>query len=299
MMTTMYYSRLAMSSLKRGARLGVIMTNKSDNTPDSPMNRFGAELRRYRKHLGLSQGRLGQRLGLTQGMVSHLERGTRSPTQDHAENLDRIFNLSEKKYFSGLYRYIAEPAAGPAWFTDWAEEIDPRARVIRSWDPLLIPGLLQTEAYAWHIFNAEPEMTPEEVQRCVAARTRRREILNHDSPPSLLALIGEGVLHQQVGGGEVMHAQLEYLLELAQQPNVTIQIVDSDCLPGKLGAFMIAQLPDGEPDAILADSSARGFGVVDPDLVRSVWKRYDAIRTWAYPGNVSLKMIREVNQQWT
>ena len=90
-----------------------------------------------------------------------------------------------------------------------------------------------------------------------------------------------------------------YLLEIARRPTVSIQIVGSECLTGLMGAFMIAELPDGQPDAIHADSSAEGQVTTDRDSVTAIWKRYEAIRLWAYPEHMSLKMIEDVRQEWT
>jgi hypothetical protein len=95
-----------------------------------------------------------------------------------------------------------------------------------------------------------------------------------------------------------MREQLEYLQQVAQWPNVTVQIVGPGALPGMAGGLMIATLPGGEMDTIQAESQAEGRVSADPDLVRSVWRRYDAVRSWAYRKDVSLEMIREVTQQW-
>nr|WP_239089905.1 DUF5753 domain-containing protein [Sphaerimonospora thailandensis] len=181
----------------------------------------------------------------------------------------------------------------------WVDEIEPAALVLRSWDPLLIPGLLQTESYAQHIFSREPWITPEEVDARVQARMQRRQILDSDSPPMLLVLMDAGVLRRRVGGPEAMREQLDFLLEVGSRPAVSIQVVDPECLPGLAGAFMIAELPNGEPDTVHVDSPAEGQVTTDHEIVTSIRKRYEAIRLWAYPEHVSLRMIEEVKHEWT
>ncbi|MFC0865480.1 Scr1 family TA system antitoxin-like transcriptional regulator [Sphaerimonospora cavernae] len=96
----------------------------------------------------------------------------------------------------------------------------------------------------------------------------------------------------------LMHEQLGYLLEVAERSNVTVQIVDPGCVTGLIGAFMIAELSGGEPSAIHADSAAEGLVSATPELVSSIWNRYESIRSWAYPEHVSLNMIKEVMAQW-
>lgn len=264
----------------------------------SPQARFGAELRRLREEAGLSQQAVAVRLGCTQTQVSRLEQALRTPQREQAEILDRLFGLSEKGHFANLYRRMGSRPGAPGWFMGWVEEIEPNARVLRSWDPLLVPGLLQTEPYAREIFAREPRITPAEVEARVQARLLRQQILDSDDAPSLLALIDAGVLRRPVGDAALMRQQISFLLEVAQRPAVSIQLVDPACLPGLMGAFMIAELTNG-PTTIHAESSAEGQVSTDPAVVTSVLDRYEAIRLWAYPEHVSLRMIKEVEQEWT
>ncbi|GAA1271917.1 helix-turn-helix transcriptional regulator [Sphaerisporangium rubeum] len=265
----------------------------------TPVARFGAEMRRFRESLSLSQDALAARLGCTQTQVSRLEQGSRRPHRDHAVILDRVFGLSDKGYFAMLHRRILSHPEGPRWWLDWPEEIEPRAKVIRSWDPLLVPGVLQTEAYARCLLSREPQVDPDEVERRMHARLQRRAVLDRTSPPLFVTLMDEGVLHRRIGSPEVMREQLTFLMEVADRPNVTVQVVDPACVSGLLGAFMIAQLPNGEPDTIYADSPAEGLLTSESEVVSTLWSRYELIRAWAYPEHVSLQKIQDVMHQWT
>ncbi len=275
------------------------MADEPPLTPGLPRVRFGTEMRRLREAAQLSQAAVASRLGCTQTQVSRLEIAKRTPSKSDAEKLDHIFGLTDRQYFVGLYRRIISRPGGPGWFLGWVDEIEPSALVLRSWDPLLIPGLLQTEPYARELFLREPRITAHEVEERVQARMQRRQVLDRDDPPLLLVLIDEGVLRRRVGSPDVMREQLGYLLEAASRPAVSIQVVDPLCLPGLAGAFMIAELPNGGPETIHADSPAEGHVSTDHDLVTSIRNRYEAIRLWAYPEHVSLRMIEEVKQEWT
>ncbi|GAA3806448.1 helix-turn-helix transcriptional regulator [Sphaerisporangium flaviroseum] len=266
--------------------------------PGSPRARFGAEMRRLREAAQLSQAAVASRLGCTQTQVSRLEAATRTPSRSDAERLDRLFGSGDSSYFASLRQRIVAGNGGPTWFRGWVEEVEPSAHVLRSWDPLLVPGLLQTEAYARAIFSLEPQITPEEVEERVEARMRRRRVLERENPPLVLVLIDAGVLRRQVGEAEVMRGQLEHLLAAAERPTVSIQIVDPGCLPGMAGAFMIAELPDGQPDTVHADSPVQGQITDDREFVLSIRKRYEAVRLWAYPEHVSRKMIEGVKREW-
>lgn len=268
--------------------------------PGSPRVQFGAELRRLREAAELSQAAVAARLGCTQTQVSRLEKATRTPSRSDAEKLDMLFGRANGVSFTRLHeRIIAQPGS-PTWFRSWAEEIEPTLVVLRSWDPLLVPGLLQTEAYARQIFSMEPRAVPEEVEERVEARMRRRRrLLERKDAPLIFVMFDAGVLHRRVGGPEVMREQLDYLLEAAAHPSVHIQVVDPECLPGLAGPFMIAELPNGQPDVISSDSPTQAQITTDLDLVTSIWERYEIIRLWAYPERVSLKMIEEARREWT
>ncbi|MEV6155910.1 helix-turn-helix transcriptional regulator [Nonomuraea sp. NPDC052129] len=261
--------------------------------------RFGAEMRRLREAAELSQAAVASRLGCTQTQVSRLEKATRTPSRSDAERLDQLFGMAEGVSFTHLYQRITAQPGSPIWFRNWAEEIEPTLVVLRSWDPLLIPGLLQTEAYARHIFSMEPRATPDGVKERVEARMRRQRILDRGRPPLVSVLFDAGVLHRRVGGPEVMREQLDRLLEVAAHPSVFIQVVDPDCLPGLAGPFMIAELPNGQPDVISSDAPAQAQITADLDIVTSIRERYEAIRIWAYPERISLKMIEEARHAWT
>ncbi|MFI7454947.1 helix-turn-helix domain-containing protein [Nonomuraea sp. NPDC049714] len=267
--------------------------------PESPRVRFGAELRRLREAAELSQAAVASRLGCTQTQVSRLEKATRTPSRSDAERLDMLFGTSAGVSFARIYQWITAQPGSPIWFRNWAEEIEPTLLVLRSWDPLLIPGLMQTEAYARHIFSMEPRVTSDEAEQRVEARMRRQRILDREKPPLISVLFDEGVLHRRVGGPEVMREQLDHLLEVAAHPSVFIQVVDPECLPGLAGAFMIAELPNGRPDVISSDAPAQAQITADPDIVTSIWERYEAIRLWAYPERVSLQMIEKARSAWT
>ncbi|MFF0247711.1 helix-turn-helix domain-containing protein [Streptosporangium sandarakinum] len=267
--------------------------------PGSPRMRFGAEMRRLREEAQLSQAAVAARLGCTQTQVSRLEAATRTPSRSDAERLDRFFGLEGATSFTRLYHRILAKPGSPAWFMSWAEEIEPNALVLQSWDPLLVPGLLQIESYARHVLKHSVRITAEELEERVRMRMRRGQILDREAPPLFTALIDEGVLHREVGDAGVMREQLDHLLEMAQRPVISVQVVDPKCLAGMSGAFMIAELPNGQPDMIHADSSVQGQVTGDYEFVVSVRNQYEALRRCAYPERMSLKMVEEARRTWT
>ncbi|WP_037970390.1 helix-turn-helix domain-containing protein [Streptosporangium amethystogenes] len=275
------------------------MSDEIPPDPGSPRARFGAEMRRLREAAQLSQSAVGRRLGCTQTQISRLESATRTPSKSDAERLDALFGTDGSTYFVDLREYIVARHGGPVWFMSWTKEVEPFAITMRSWDPLLVPGLLQIESYARHVLSYSARIAPDELEERVQARMQRREVLDKEDSPLFTALIDEGVLHRRVGSIEVMREQFDHLLEMAKRPTISIQVVDPQCIAGMSGAFMIAELPGGQPDTIHADSSVQGQVTTEYEFVVSVKSQYEAIRRWAYPEHMSLKMIEEARQGWT
>ncbi|GAA3827414.1 helix-turn-helix transcriptional regulator [Sphaerisporangium flaviroseum] len=262
----------------------------------SPVQRFGRELARVRKEAGLSQVRLAAHLGVSASLVGHIEIGDRNPRADLAARCDTVFKTGD--LFSHLCRNIASPS-GPLWFVRWLDEIEPRARVLRSWDPLLIPGLLQTEEYARAVFDGGRAAPEEEIEEKVLARMQRKKILDREKPPQIWVLIDEWVLRRPLGNAKVMREQLDYLMDITDRRHVTVQVVpfDSPCTDGLLSSFTIAELSDA-PTAVSIESAGKGEVSSEHDLVSDIWGQYDRLRAQAYRPNDSLAKIREARAQW-
>ncbi|MFC6081854.1 helix-turn-helix domain-containing protein [Sphaerisporangium aureirubrum] len=275
------------------------MSDEAYCDQESPRLRFGVELRRFREEAELSQAAIAARLKVTQTHVSRLEMGKRTPQLSQAETLDRVFGLGERGYFVKLRERITERAAGPGWYMRWVEEIEPEAVVLRSWDPLLVPGLLQTPAYARCLFSAAPDATPDEIESRVQARMRRKMILDRERPPVIWITIDEWVLRRPIGDVAVMREQLDYILEVVQRHNMNIQVVpgDAPCLAGLSSGFVLAQLPDRRM-IVSVESAGRGEVSADHELVARLWGYYDKIRSEACSARTSLKMIKDVRNLW-
>ncbi|WP_326637945.1 helix-turn-helix transcriptional regulator [Streptosporangium sp. NBC_01755] len=189
----------------------------------SPVAFFGFELRRYRQEAGLSQEKLAKLIGYSLGTVSMVETGRRPPTEDFVKRCDEALGVGGA--LIRIKEMIDNVAAQlPAWFRPWAE-IEQAAESLRTWQPLLVPGLLQTADYARSIFSGGPRASAESVERDLAARLDRQLILEREDPPMLWVVLDEGILSRLVGSRPTMAGQLDYLLEMACRPHVTIQIL--------------------------------------------------------------------------
>jgi transcriptional regulator with XRE-family HTH domain len=151
---------------------------------------FSEELRRPRSAAGLTQDQLAERVGYSPSLVAHVETGSRAPSLDFARRGDEA--LGTGGILARLQPFVRSEAY-PAWFRDWVE-IEREAVSLRWFEPLLIPGLLQTEEYARAVLAAAHPASPEdEVERLVSARMDRQAILDQAEPPLLWVILDEGV----------------------------------------------------------------------------------------------------------
>lgn len=272
------------------------MSAKPDVLPAiSPEVAFGCELRRLREAEGWSLDAFGARVGYSGTMIGYFERAKRSVPETFATRAEEVLGLNGE--LVALWKEI-NPKAAPKWFRQWPK-IESQALLIRTWEPLVMPGLLQTEEYARALLHAEPGASNEQVKEMLRARMTRQTIFERADPPMYVAVIDEGVLHRPTGGKAVMRAQLEHLMTLMDHPKITIQVVPLEvgATPGLLGGFAIAQ-PLSGPDTAYLESASSGQVTDRVDEVRAINVRFDAIRAWAHPVHVTRDVVRELIERY-
>jgi transcriptional regulator with XRE-family HTH domain len=185
------------------------------------------------------------------------------------------------------------------WFRPWAE-VEREAIALRSYEPLLVPGLLQTEGYARAMLRVGGLLPPDEVEQIVIGRLTRQEILTGPRPPQLVVVIDEVVLRRLLADRAVMREQLEHLAAVAEGSYVQVRVIPAD-VPwhtGLAGPFVLARLEDGTELAYL-DNQLRGQILSDRSDIASLGKRWESITGEALPRRPSIELIREVAKTWT
>ncbi|WP_052423059.1 DUF5753 domain-containing protein [Nonomuraea candida] len=272
------------------------MSTETVTQPEEPPELvFGRELRRLRLARGWTLDVLGARVGYSGTMVGYFELAKRPVPEAFVATAEEALGLQGE--LAVLWKEI-NPKHTPKWFRQWPK-IEKAALAIRTWEPLVMPGLLQTEAYARSLLSAEPGATAEQVEEMVRARLERQSLFEGATPPMYAAVIDEGVLRRPIGGGKVMREQLERLLVLAAHPKFVIQVVPVGvgATPGLLGGFAIAQLPHGHDTAYL-ESASHGQVTDRVEEVRAISLRFDAIRAWAHPRHITEGIIRETAERY-
>lgn len=258
---------------------------------------FAKELRRAREAKGLSQETVANALYVSASLVAKWENGSRTPQPGVVNRLMEVLDASEV-----LVRLLDELVSLELvedWFREWVS-YEQSATSLRTYEPLLVPGLLQTPDYMRAVLRSGTSLTGEEIEQQVTARLARQEILSREQPPQLIAIVDEGVLRRPVGGDVVMHEQLAHLAEIADHPRVRVQVIplSTGMYEGLRGPFVLADF-DGTSDAVYLDTAYRGVVVERAHEVAAVKRIWESLSSEALPRQQSLDLMVEAAQTWT
>lgn len=256
---------------------------------------FADLLAAYRKEAGWTQAEAAQRFTMSKSLYQKIEACDRKPQRDMADRGDELFELHG--VFARIYKDIlTEPH--PAWFGPRVEYED-RATAITDWEMRGIPGLLQTEAYARTVTRAGmPYAAPDVIERYVASRMERQEILSRDNPPKLWVAIAEGVARQLVGGPDVMAVQLDHLIASADAPGIVFQILPFTAAdaPGVEGPASLLEF-DGHPPVAYLEGWGTGRIVEDPTEVDGIAAGLNMIKSCGLSPSESKVLLTKIRAE--
>ncbi|MEV7553865.1 helix-turn-helix transcriptional regulator [Amycolatopsis sp. NPDC089917] len=199
---------------------------------------LGSQLRRMREDAGITRQEAGYSIRGSESKISRLELGRVGFKERDVADLLTMYGMTdpgERQQFLDMVKESNEPGwwrrygdLMPSWFNDLVGLEEAAAR-IQVWEPLYVTGLLQTEDYARAIMShGRKDMVNEQIDRRVALRMRRQKMLSRPDAPRLWLVLDESVLHRPIGDREILKGQLDYLLEMIQQPNISVQILPFD-----------------------------------------------------------------------
>jgi transcriptional regulator with XRE-family HTH domain len=254
---------------------------------------FARQMRKERLAHGWPLAELGRRTGFDPAHLGRVESGRRPPTEAVAAALDGVFP-SRRGWFTDWLSESREWAEIPATFRSWPDYED-RAATIRTWNPGILGGLVQTEDYARALITAQPGVTPEVTNARLATRAeRQRRVLDRPgNPPSVWVVADELALYRQVGTTAVMATQMRRLAEIAAMPLVTLTVMPAIAHAANASGFVLAD------DAAWCEHMAAGGVYTDPQIVTRLAQRFDSLRAESYRASESLAMIDRMAELWS
>ncbi|MEV4760907.1 helix-turn-helix transcriptional regulator [Micromonospora sp. NPDC049559] len=223
---------------------------------------LGAQLRRLRETKGVSREAAGWEIRASESKISRMELGRVSFKERDVADLLRLYGVAEDERASLLA--LARDANNPGWWHRYADllpswfqsylGLESAASLIRTYEVQFVPGLLQTPDYARAvILLGHTHADSEEIERRVALRMARQEVLTRPNAPQLWVVVDEALLRRPIGGLGVMRAQIAALLEATKLPNVRLQVIPFDAggHAAAGGAFTLLRFPDQDlPDVV-------------------------------------------------
>jgi transcriptional regulator with XRE-family HTH domain len=259
-------------------------------------------LRHYRTAAGLTPEELGARIYLSASQIRKVEDGTRTPTEALTQACESLPELNTHGALTTLREILKDHLrhrAYPGWFQAWPDH-ESHARRLRDFELAVVPGLLQTEAYARAILSTRVGATKEELDDAVAARLARQHILEREQPPELWSLIDEAALRRTVGSPEIMASQIAFLAIAARRPHIALQVIplSAGAHEGMRGGpFVLADFANS-PSLGYQDTALTGQIVEGANQVEVLATTWDTLRLEALPRSASHDLVEEVARTW-
>ncbi|MEU3168509.1 helix-turn-helix transcriptional regulator [Streptosporangium sp. NPDC006930] len=247
------------------------------------LRRLSRELRTLRATTGLTTEAAAEQLGWSRSKLNRFETGKIAPAPGDVAAICHLYCVETAT--TEAMMQLTREVARRGWWTAYSDvftgsyvEFEAAARTIRHWEPLLIPGLLQTPEYAREIIRAgHPDRSDIELARRVDARMQRKTSL-FGAHTTLHALIAEGALRHPVGAPDTMARQLGDILQAMEQPNITVQVLPLEvgAHGGMEGTFSVL-LFDDDPDLGYAECPAGEVYVEDSEQVKQLMLTFERL----------------------
>ena len=286
----------------------------ADNpSPAVQRRRLRAELRRARQEAGLTQDQVSTALEMSLSKVIRIEAGTVGVSANDLRALLGLYHVTDPDEVASLLT-LARAGRERPWQSAYRDIASPRllqfieleapASVSRNFQPLMIPGLLQTEEYARIMLGQLKADLPDEgIDSLVEVRMRRQELIDRDDSPLLFFILDEAATRRLVGGRDLMRRQLRRLTELAGRPRITIEVVpfSAGAHEGMQGSFIIQEFPDPNDDDVLYLEGPEGELIShdDPELILRYRERFEGLRGLSLGPQGSLAFLNELADRLT
>jgi transcriptional regulator with XRE-family HTH domain len=268
---------------------------------------LGRQLQALREKAGLSYQQAADAIYASEWTLRRIEAGKGALKPLNIKSLLVTYGITDVREIDAFLA-LARDASRPGWWhsygdalPDWftvAVGLEESAALIRAYQPQVVPGLLQTEAYVRAIttasFPSEPE---EESERRVALRLARQDLLKRPAPPEYWIVLEETVLRRPIGGLDVMRGQVEYLIECTTRPNITLQVLpfSAGWHPAMYGMFNLFRFPDDAiPDVVYSEGLTSAYYLNKPEETSKYTEALDRMAAVAATPDQTISILREI-----
>ncbi|MGW5676333.1 helix-turn-helix domain-containing protein [Streptomyces sp. NPDC003860] len=270
------------------------MEDDVPQAPLTPVEQFGLHVREMRTARKMGVRGLGTAIGCSGAYVSKVENAKLVPNAKFAQGCDRVFGTGTM-----LTKQLQQALEGdhPTWFEPYTQQ-ERKASQILDFSTMFVPGLFQTPNYARALYRASaPRLATSAIESRLAARMRRHEILDRDTPPEVWVILYEACVRTLVGSRQVMAQQLERLAQEAEAPNITIQFVPFSVVPAIGTSFTLLTFDRGHT-ALHVEGPHGGRPLETPKLVQTGRAIFDRLRAEALGHDASVVRIQEIREEY-
>ncbi|MBB6174193.1 transcriptional regulator with XRE-family HTH domain [Nocardiopsis mwathae] len=271
-------------------------------SPTIRRRRLSAELKRVRQSARMTGEEVAAAAELTKSTYSNIESGVKArPTVAEIRAILDACKLPKGQEYEEILN-LCRQSRERGWWTRYRDVLAARyvgfeaeASTISTWEPVVIPGLLQTPEYIEATGRAAL-IQPADIKRICDSRMTRQRILDGADPPEISAIFDECALHRLDDYPEVRRAQVRHLLEMAERPNVTIQMTRANKLnPGSGGPFVILEFPvDVDPTVVYLETDTDGIYLEDPDEISRYHSLFAHLRLAALRPGETIALLQEI-----
>ncbi|MER7348339.1 helix-turn-helix transcriptional regulator [Streptomyces aurantiacus] len=261
--------------------------------PTDGLKAFGAALKSFRKRAGYTQESLAPEIGYSAHFIASIEQGRRFPPPrfvDQSEaTLDAFGTLRLVVHQLSRQRGLA------SWFKRWAQ-LEQEAITLYTYECRMVPGLLQTPAYAHALFAGQlPPLRDEQVEAQLAARLERQTLLTERPNTAYSFILEEHLFHRRIGGSAVALELIDHILGLAERRNIEIQVMPlvSESHAGLAGPMRLLETPDNKWFAY-CEGQRYGQLISDPKEISVLQTRYARMRSQALSLKDSVSLLQRM-----
>ncbi|AUH44847.1 helix-turn-helix domain-containing protein [Streptomyces sp. CMB-StM0423] len=265
----------------------------SEPESSDSMRTFGAVVQALREHAGLNREQLGERVRYSKHTVASIEGGRRMPPPDFVERAEPVLGNT-----GALRRSVPHLARRPGlarWFREWAR-LEREAITLYTYESRVIPGLLQTEAYARASFrNQLPPLSAAQIEDQWEARAERQSLLRERVNTAFSFILEEHLLLRRLGGVEVTRGLIDHLLEIAGLPNVELQIMPQvrETHAGLAGPMQLLETPENRWYAY-SEAQRGGLFISDLKEISVLQQRYARMCAQALTSEDSVSLLLQM-----
>jgi transcriptional regulator with XRE-family HTH domain len=272
-------------------------------SPTVRRRELGALLRALRNEKGLTVEQVATSLMCSPSKVSRMETGHGAATPRDIRDLCNLYGVTGEAERDQLMS-LAREGKRAGWWQGYDLDyfatyvgLEAEATGIRYFQSTIVPGLMQTPAYARAMHEAGiPKFTPERIDQLIEVRLTRQRVLVRKPPVRLEVILDEAVLHRLVGGAEVMKGQLDRLIEMSNQPNVSIQVIpySAGAHPAMDSTFNILEFTGSVSSVVYVEGLVGWIYVERPPDVDRYQQVFEHLRTVASSPRESIELIARV-----